>query len=64
MIKYLPKNERECSNCHHDMQIEDINYRFPGNQDEFYVCPYCNYMQEVKVRFGKIWKIEKYFNKR
>lgn len=58
MIKYLPKNERECPICHHDLEIEDVNYRFYGNQDELYVCSCCSYALEVKVRFGRIWKKE------
>ena len=58
MFKYLPKNERECPSCHRDMELSHVSYRFRGNQDELYECPYCGHGLLVLVRFGEIWKKE------
>ncbi len=60
MIKFLPKNERECPICHHDLDFESIDYRFYGNQDEFYLCSCCGYSLIARIRFGKVWKKDVY----
>ena len=58
MIKYLPKDQRECPICHSDMVVDYIDYDFKGKQDEYYVCERCKTHLKVLVRFGKVWKKE------
>lgn len=63
MFKFLPKNERFCPVCHHDLEFDSIDYRFNGCQDEFYLCTSCSYALVVRVRFGKIWRKDTFIRK-
>lgn len=46
--------ERLCKFCKLAMmKIDDIDYNFDGNQDEYLYCPNCNATLFVKVRYKK-----------
>lgn len=53
------KNILECKNCNKPMRLDDVDFNFKGNQDNYYVCDFCNLCGAVeKIRYGKSIKIE------
>ena len=42
-----------CELCGRDMELDDIDYRFKGCQDEYWLCSLCNTSAYVRVRYGK-----------
>ena len=47
-----------CPDCGGQMEIDDIDYRFKGCQDEYWICEKCRATAFVKVRYGKVCKTE------
>lgn len=48
-----------CPKCDKEMEIDDIDYNFDGCQDEYWKCnDTCQCMAIVKVRYGKVCKVE------
>lgn len=43
-----------CPDCNVPMELDDIDYRFPGNQNEYYVCPKCGKSMTAKIRYGRL----------
>lgn len=43
---------RKCPICGGDIEIEDIDYNFKGNQDEDAYCHHCHVALTTKVRYG------------
>lgn len=56
--KELYSRLKKCPKCGSELQLDDIDYRFKGNQDEYYFCSSenCNMEFFVKVRYGKAIK--------
>lgn len=56
-ITYL--NERpKCPKCGKAMELDDIDYNFKGNQNEYWICDdSCCMSAFVKVRYGKALNI-------
>jgi len=51
--------EIKCPICGKEMEIDDIDYRFDGCQDEYWKCETCGEASAfVKVRYGKVCKTE------
>ena len=50
-----------CS-CKKEMRLDDIDYNFKGNQDEYYICDECGRSAVIKIRYGKVVGIEVYEN--
>lgn len=51
--------EIKCPICNQEMFIDDIDYRFKGCQDEYWICENCHESSAfVKVRYGKVCKVE------
>ena len=44
----------KCFNCDHEMILDDIDFKFEGNQDNYFICTKCNSEIIQNVRFGKI----------
>ena len=52
-LKFIPK----CPVCNIEMILDDVDYNFEGNQDEYWTCPnvdICGIGLFVKIRFGKL----------
>lgn len=46
--------EMKCKFCGHDMTLDDIDYNFEGNQDDYLICPHCGSSCIVKIRFKRV----------
>lgn len=64
MKSYL-KEKPKCLKCNCDMILDDVDYNFEGNQDEYWICPKglenpekCQNSVFVKIRYGKVAKFE------
>lgn len=42
-----------CPLCKTELVLDDIDYNFKGNQNEYYFCPNCQVGAYVKIRYGK-----------
>ena len=48
-----------CENCgSDDIEADDLDFRFKGCQDEYYICNCCHRAIYVKVRYNKVCKVE------
>lgn len=45
-----------CHECGSDMYIDDIDYNFKGNFDEYHNCPCCQTSVIARYRYNKLWK--------
>lgn len=43
-----------CKKCGKTMEIDDVDFRFRGCQDEYYYCPNCDTHLHVKIRYGSM----------
>lgn len=48
----------KCNKCNEQMYLEDVDYNFKGNQDEYWQCNNCGNSCFIKVRYGKVCKIK------
>lgn len=44
--------EFTCNRCGKPMQLDDVDYNFRGNQDEYYICA-CGASCIVKIRYWR-----------
>lgn len=60
MRQTLLKEKPKCKFCGKEMFLDDVDYNFKGNQDEYWSCidNHCNYYIIARIRFGKLWKID------
>ena len=66
-LTYL-KEKPKCKYCGKEMFLDDVDYNFKGNQDEYWMCESedCDFVREneyqyslvAKIRFCKLWKID------
>lgn len=42
-----------CPICKSEMVLDDVDYNFDGNQNEYWICDKCDSSGYVKVRYGK-----------
>lgn len=49
-----------CKYCGFRMILDDVDFNFPGNQDNYWLCLCCHVSVIEKIRFGKTFEI-KYF---
>ena len=40
------------------MLLDDVDFNFKGNQDNYYSCPNCKIGAIEKIRYGKTIKLE------
>ena len=52
------KEKPICKNCGKEMILDDVDYDFEGKQDEYWICRECPEGVFVKVRYGKVCKVE------
>lgn len=45
-----------CEECGHVMHVDDVDYRFNGCYDVYYVCTNCDTSCMQEVRFGQKFK--------
>lgn len=50
----------KCEYCNSDMRLDDSDYRFKGNQDNYWACDNCNASCFEKIRYGKSIRKEFY----
>ena len=48
----------KCKNCNSEMVLDDRNFNFKGNYDNYWLCDNCGSGCIEKVRFGRLWKLE------
>ena len=48
---------KKCRRCGNLLIVDDIDYQFPGCQDEVLWCEKCHRWYFVKVRYNKICKV-------
>lgn len=53
------KEPPKCRVCGKPMILNDIDFNFKGNQDEYYDCPFWHESALVKIRYSKVIKIER-----
>lgn len=51
-------NSLKCKFCENIMQIDDTDYSFDGNQNNYYLCEKCHSSAFEKIRYGKSINIE------
>lgn len=44
----------KCFNCGCEMMLDDIDFKFEGNQDNYFICTKCNSEVIQNVRVGKL----------
>lgn len=44
----------KCPKCLYNVLIDDIDYNFKGNEDDYCYCDNCNVNFFIKVRYGSI----------
>ena len=42
------------------MELDDVDYNFKGNQDNYWVCGNCNARAFEKIRYGKSVRVDFY----
>lgn len=40
------------------MTVDDVDHKFTGNEDIYYICEEHYTSKILKIRYGKLWKIE------
>lgn len=48
----------KCRFCGNDMRLDDVDFNFKGNKDNYWSCDYCNASAYEKIRYGKTVRIE------
>lgn len=48
----------KCKYCNNEMRLDDVDFNFKGNKDNYYVCDNCNARAFEKIRYGKSISVE------
>ena len=48
-----------CPLCGKELRIDDIDFSFRGNQDEYSICDHCHTSFIFYIRYGSVWKYGK-----
>lgn len=43
----------KCVFCDKEMRLDDVDFRFKGCQDNYYVCDFCKSSAYEKIRYNK-----------
>lgn len=60
-LSYCKDNQcPHCPQCKFIMDLDDVDYNFKGNQNEYWCCPNydCDISAFVKVRYGRVISVE------
>ena len=52
--------EMICKYCGKEMRLDDVDFNFKGNQDNYWLCDNCNASAIEKIRYGKSISVEFY----
>lgn len=52
----------QCIYCGKEMIKDDVDFRFSGNQDNYWLCESCHASAFEKIRYGKSIFVEFYEN--
>ena len=47
-----------CKYCGKEMNLDDVDYNFKGNQDNYWLCDNCHASAFEKIRYGKSVKVD------
>lgn len=47
-----------CEFCNTEMRLDDVDFNFPGNKDNYFECDVCHSVAVEKIRYGKSIKVE------
>ena len=42
-----------CKYCKSEMRLDDVDFNFKGNKDNYFICDNCNALALEKIRYGK-----------
>ena len=56
---YYDAYVKKCPICGEELEVEDIDYNFEGNQNELSTCNKCHKTFEFFIRYGHLWKYTK-----
>lgn len=48
----------ECIKCKKEMRLDDVDFNFKGNKDNYWICDDCKTSCIEKIRYGKQIKVE------
>lgn len=44
----------KCINCSSEMRLDDVDFNYKGNKDNYWVCDECNCRTIEEIRSGKV----------
>ena len=47
-----------CKNCKKEMLLDDVDFNFKGNKDNYYICENCHTSCIEKIRYNKQVNVE------
>lgn len=47
-----------CKACGKEMRLDDVDFNFKGNKDNYFVCDNCKCSCVEKIRYGKQIKVD------
>lgn len=50
---------KKCPICNSKLEVEDVDYNFDGNQNEYSTCNNCHIVFEFFIRYHHLWKYTK-----
>lgn len=48
----------KCKFCEAEMRLDDVDFNFKGNKDNYWVCDNCQSYAFEKIRYGKSISVE------
>lgn len=54
----INKHSYKCPKCNDNVIVEDVDYNFKGNEDDYCYCDNCKVNFLIKIRFSKIYNVE------
>lgn len=48
----------KCKFCENAMRLDDVEFYFKGNKNNYYICDKCGARAYEKIRYGKSIKID------
>lgn len=48
----------KCKYCGTEMRLDDVDFNFKGNKDNYWICDNCGAGAFEKIRYGKSVKVE------
>lgn len=48
----------KCKYCNAEMRLDDVDFNFKGNKDNYWVCDACDANAFEKIRYGKSIKVD------